>query len=146
MPEKLSRIRTQFIEMVGDAHQEQGFPRISGWILALMVFDGKPFAFGDIARELNVSRGSVSTNIRLLENKKMVERIAFVGDRQDYFQLTSSPFEGMIKSVAERMTRSSSQINRLCQDIKEKDVADRLHHMARFQENLSRALSRDLNE
>jgi DNA-binding transcriptional regulator GbsR (MarR family) len=69
----------QFIERVGLIAQVDGLPRIAGRIMGLLVIYGGPFSFAEIAKRLQVSRGSISTNRRLLENLGVIERVARPG-------------------------------------------------------------------
>ena len=90
MSREFARIREQFIEQIGLVAQGEGMPRIAGRLMGLMVFDGKPRSFGELATELKVSRGSISTNARMLEERGIIERLGIAGDRQDYFPLAEN--------------------------------------------------------
>lgn len=108
---KLSEARAAFIEKVGMALQAEGKSRIAGRLFGLLIFDGKPISFGDLAAELQVSRGSVSSNARFLEERGVIKRISKAGERQDYFQLADNPYATMIKGVAQRMQNAKNEIN-----------------------------------
>ena len=58
--------------------------RILGW---LMICDPPHRSASELIDELDVSSGSVSTQIRLLERLQFVERHTFPGDRVTYYQL-----------------------------------------------------------
>ena len=94
-----------FIERMGLNAQADGMPRIAGRIMGLMVLDGGPLAFGELAERLQVSRGSISTNVRLLEGMGVIERVAKPGDRSDYFRLADEPYRALIAGVRERAVR-----------------------------------------
>ena len=61
------QVRSDFIEKVGVIVQSEGFPRIAGRVLATLVYDGERVSFGALADRLEVSRGSISSSVRLLE-------------------------------------------------------------------------------
>jgi DNA-binding transcriptional regulator GbsR (MarR family) len=106
-----------FIERMGLSAQADGLPRIAGRMLGLfIVYDG-PFSFSGLAERLLVSRGSISTNARLLENLGIIERLARPGDRQDYFQLTRDPYGRLLEGYLERMRRTHSIIERARREI-----------------------------
>ncbi|MEQ6249434.1 MarR family transcriptional regulator [Sulfitobacter sp. HNIBRBA3233] len=94
--------RSEFIEKVGMITQAEGLPRIAGRVFGLLIFDGDAVSFGDLATRLEVSRGSISNSIRLLEERGLVKRIARPGDRQDYFQLAPRPYLSLLEGVQKR--------------------------------------------
>ena len=98
----------RFIEQMGLSAQADGVPRIAGRIFGYFIVNGGPASFTQLAEELQVSRASVSTNTRILANIGFIERVSRPGDRQDYYQLASSPFLRMIEGYMARMLRMQS--------------------------------------
>lgn len=96
----------RFIERMGILSQADGMPRIAGRLIGLMVLEGGPLAFGDLARRLKVSRASISTNARLLESMGFLERVTRPGERGDYFQLATDPYIRLLEGIAERRERA----------------------------------------
>ena len=96
----------EFVERMGLITQADGLPRIAGRIMGLMIVHGGPFGFAELADRLSVSRASISTNTRLLEDLGIIERTATPGDRQDYFRLSRQPYARMLRGVVERMRRA----------------------------------------
>ena len=96
----------EFVERMGLITQADGLPRIAGRIMGLMVVHGGPFGFTELAERLSVSRASISTNTRLLEDLGIIERTATPGDRQDYFRLSPRPYPRMLRGVVERIRRA----------------------------------------
>jgi len=105
-------VRERFIEQMGIVAQGDGVPRIAGRMMGLMIFDGRPYSFSELATELQVSRGSVSTNARVLERQGIIERTAIPGDRQDYFHLAESPYEAILNGALARSRRAREIIGR----------------------------------
>ena len=95
MSDKLEK----FIEGMGVIAQADGMPRIAGRLIAFMVIEEGPFSFSDLAIKLGVSRASISTNTRLLENMGIIDRVGKSGDRQDYFQLADDPYVKLLHSL-----------------------------------------------
>ena len=94
------------IEAFGMMSQEDGEPRIAGRIHGLfLVSEQDRWTLSDIADRLQVSRGSVSTNLRLLESMGVLERSALPGDRQVYYTLTPDPYALMLERHARQMRR-----------------------------------------
>ncbi|QYX58139.1 MarR family transcriptional regulator [Roseovarius sp. SCSIO 43702] len=85
-------------------------PRSAGRVFGLLLFDGDAVAFSDLARQLGMSRGSVSSSVRLLEERGVVRRLGRPGDRQDYFQFASTAFTGLLDGAMRRTMRARDQI------------------------------------
>lgn len=74
--------------------------RILGW---LMLCDPPHRSASDLVEALELSAGSVSTQIRLLERIQFVERVTFPGDRVTYFQLKPDVWIGVLMSEPEHI-------------------------------------------
>ena len=61
------------------------FPVLVVEILGLLLIAHEPLSAEDIASILKVSRGSVSTNFRLLLTSALAEKVTYPGDRTTYF-------------------------------------------------------------
>jgi len=108
--QKALETRTKFIELIGMVTQAEGLPRISGRILGLLIFDGRPYAFGELATELQVSRGSISSNVRMLAERGAIERVAKPGNRQDYYQICENPYDSILSGIAQRAEKTATDI------------------------------------
>jgi len=96
----------QFIEQMGMITQGDGLPRIAGKILGLLLIETGPFSFREIAERLEVSRGSVSTNTRLLESLSIIDRVSKKGERGDFFQYSQDPYARLLQEASLRMEKS----------------------------------------
>jgi len=90
---KLSPGLTRFIESMGLYFESLGIPRIGGRILGLLMIAHEPLSADDITKILKVSRGSVSTNLRLLEGTGMLEKTSILHDRITYFVFSEIALE-----------------------------------------------------
>jgi len=144
MSDGTKEVRERFIEQMGVISQGDGLPRIAGRLIGLMVFDGKPYSFGELAIELQVSRGSISTNARILEQMGIIERVAKAGDRQDYFQLADDPYSNILKGALARSTKARETIAKTSAALPNrghKDVKTRLTAFEDFYQTVTQALS-----
>lgn len=112
MPEDvaITAIRTDFIEKTGLITQAEGLPRIAGRVFGLLIFDGDMVSFGDLAKRLQVSRASISTSVRILEERGLVKRMTKPGQRQDYFQLASNAYMTMLEGIQKRTRATRDEI------------------------------------
>src|SRR3954464_5074009 len=81
-----------FIERMGLTLELEGLPRIAGRIFGLLLVSEGARSLDDLAAELRVSKGSVSTNARLLEQRGMLERVCRPADRRDYYSVPADLF------------------------------------------------------
>jgi DNA-binding transcriptional regulator GbsR (MarR family) len=91
-----------FIERTGLALESDGLPRIAGRIFGLLLISEDARSLDDLAGELRVSKGSVSTNARLLEQRGILERICRPADRRDYYRVPPDLFS---HTMAQRLAR-----------------------------------------
>ena len=144
----IAKIREAFIEKVGLIKQNDGLPRTAGRIFGLLMFDGKVTSFADLADELQVSRGSISTATRQLEERGLIKRVGRLGERQDYFQMVDNPYAGMLQNIAAEMTRSKAEIDATLSELCDIDPAarERLVAFSHFYETVSRGVRRSADE
>lgn len=126
----------QFIERMGIIAQADGLPRIAGRLMGLMVLEGGPFSFSELAERLSVSRGSISTNSRLLENMGVIERTAKAGDRQDYFQLAKDPYAKLLQGLAHRMGGAEKLVKDTKAALPKGDHQKRLEELGAFYQGM----------
>ena len=107
-----SQTESEFVESLGLILQTEGFPRIAGRLLGVFVLRGGPLSFQELCDMLQVSRGSVSTNTRLLVSLGAVERVAVTGERQDYFRLADTPYERMAAGQVERAQQARDRLRK----------------------------------
>lgn len=95
-----SDTRADFITFMGRTLESLGLPPIAGRILGLLIFDGEPRSFSELATELGVSRGSISANSRHLVARGAIVKENRPGDRQDYFSLSEESHEVMLQDLS----------------------------------------------
>lgn len=78
----------KLIERMGRYYEADGMPRIAGRLFGYLLLEGQARSLDELAAALAVSKTSVSTNARLLEQIGLLERVTRPGDRKDYYQLT----------------------------------------------------------
>ncbi len=129
----LQTAEERFIEGMGLALEEDRLPRIAGRLVGLLILSPQPLRFDHLAERLRVSRGSISTNTRLLENMGVIERVTRPGDRRDYFQINEQP--GLLQRVADRFRDRQAMAEEMKQALVPGGgsvVVDRLDGFIRF--------------
>lgn len=140
--EQIDQVRDDFITRMGVIAMGEGLPRMSGQIFAMLVFEGEPIAFGALSRRLSVSRATISTSIRLLEERGLIRRVNKTGDRQDYFQLADDAYAAMTKYALAGTRHAKAEINDTMSKLPEdaEGVRARLDSFAAFYDTISEAL------
>jgi len=98
----------EFIETMGVRFQEQNTPRIAGRLFGLLLIEGGPLSFAELAERLQVSRGSVSTNARMLADFGLIERVGKPGDRHDHYRIAPDGMVSVFQKQLERMRWSDN--------------------------------------
>lgn len=140
-------VRTDFIEKSGLISQAEGLPRIAGRVFGMLIFDGEMVSFGDLATRLQVSRASISTSIRLLEERGLVKRMTKPGQRGDFFQLAPNPYASMLEGVHKRTQATREEIAQTITALPaDSESNERLTEYADFYASLDSAVTLALDE
>lgn len=134
MTNKADKAISEFVEQMGLILQAEGLPRIAGHIMGLMIMHEGPFSLSQLAERLSVSRASISTNTRLLEDLEVIIRTAKPGDRQDYFKLSPRPYTRLLRGMVRRMRRARDVIEDTQETLPDDmtDSHDRLQELDAF--------------
>lgn len=140
-----------FIERAGLLWQKDGLPRIAGRIFGLTLISPDPCSLDDIAETLGVSKASVSTDARLLEQMGFIERVSLPGDRRDYYQITPQSLERSLEARVQRIREFEDLLDTgMKLNIRKAEVRERLedhrlafeHVMTAFEHALEQLRSR----
>lgn len=124
----------RLIEQMGLQWETEGKPRIAGRLFALMLLEDRDFTLEELADRLQVSRGSMSTNTRLLETDGVIERVARSGDRRIYYRLTPNPYLVLIETHLKRIERTRDVVSQARKELaaETKQEHTRLAEIERF--------------
>lgn len=131
-----------FIERMGRHFERDGIPRIGGRLFGLLLLQEEPRSLDELSDALSVSKASVSTNARLLDQWGLVERVTRPGDRRDYY----APAVDLTRTLELRLqrVRDMSDLLRSGLDAVPADhsaAADRLARMARFNDEAEQRIA-----
>lgn len=103
--QKTDRVVEEFIEQMGLSAQNDGLPRIAGRMMGFFLINAGPWSFSELAEHLQISRGSVSNNARLLRSLGVIELTSRPGDRQDYYRLAEDPYGRLLEGHVARLAQ-----------------------------------------
>ena len=95
----------QFVERVGLYFEEYHLSRIGGRLPGLLLLSDRPLGIEEMATTLDVSRASVSTNIRTTADFGLTERISLPGDRRDYYRFSEDAWHRGLEARIEGTNR-----------------------------------------
>ena len=138
----------QFIERMGLALESDGMPRIAGRIFGLLLVSEDSLSLDELAADLGVSKASVSTNARLLEQRGVLERISRPADRRDYYRVPPDLFS---QTMAQRLARwerfhTAIAAARTSVPIRSREVQERLEEFEEAYAYMSRTIKEALAE
>jgi DNA-binding transcriptional regulator GbsR (MarR family) len=107
----MSEATDGFIEMMGRHFEEEGVARIAGRLFGLLMLVERDSTLDELAEALKVSKGSVSSNARLLEEWGVAERITRPGDRRDYYRIAADMSERLVERQIARMQLFIERVN-----------------------------------
>ncbi len=102
---QLVELRTEFIRSWGEMGTYWGINRTMAQIHALLMISTRPVSTDDVMRELKISRGNASMNLRELMAWGMVHRYKRPGDRKDVYCSESDVWHMFSRVVRERKRR-----------------------------------------
>jgi DNA-binding transcriptional regulator GbsR (MarR family) len=82
---------------MGLLYQDYGVSRIGGRIVGYLLVTPRPVSSEEMAEALQVSRSSVSTNLRTLLMAELVEKVSLPGDRVDYYVLSDLAWQNTLE-------------------------------------------------
>jgi len=121
-------IQNDFIDTMGEMSERYGSTRVGGLLEGLLLLSREPLSLDDMAERLEVSKASVSTNIRLLERWKVARRVFNRGDRKNYYEVRGDLWEIETEIVTtimkEELDRFADHLARWKRDLAETEEGD----------------------
>lgn len=103
--ESLGAEARRFVDGMGLYYEGYGLPRIGGRMLGYLVALDRPASPREMAEALAISRGSVSTNLRIMRSIGFVDKIATPGKAADLYAISPRAWENAIRARAEGFAR-----------------------------------------
>lgn len=132
MATRLTAQESDFVEKMGTAAQDDGLPRIAGRIWGVLSILEDPQTADSLSKLLEVSRGSISINTRLLEGFEVIERRSVPGERKEFFAIRPNPYAALVRGIARRSLEKADMAHQAGKSVKSPVVRQRLNEMADF--------------
>lgn len=146
----MNSIVHRFIQDAGNLTQSLGMGRIIGQIYMYLYFSPEPRSLSDVCEALGVSKGSVSTTVRQLEQWGAVQRVWVKGDRRDYYEATDwfgRIFKNVMQDIVGKRIEAHAALLGEAETLLGKDgvgagkpdaafIRDRIGHLRAFHDRL----------
>ena len=116
MPQSLTRIKKDFTQGLSQISRFWGFPKGMGAIFAVLYLSPAALSLDQIVKETGLTKGAVSTEVRVLARMGLVHRSTKLGDRKDYYS-AESDFYAAIRSILQE--RQNSEFDRAVRSVKD---------------------------
>jgi len=139
--------RRQFIEDAGDLLEGHGLPHMAGRVLgALLICVPPQMSMDELAKQLQASKGSISSMTKLLLRLGIIEKISRPGHRKHYYQYRPNVWTRMLAAdahIAEHLELVQSGLKTL--EKESEAMKQRLLEMKLFFEFMNEEMPRFLN-
>src|SRR5438093_3491949 len=143
-PGSPDRNTSAFVEKLAVLLETDGMPRVAGRLFGLLLVSAEPRSLDELAKQLGLSKASISINARLLEEKGLVERIGRQADRRDYYSIAEDILERTLEqrmAKIRRFQQSIAEARKTC-TIDDEIVRARLENMDMAHNHLLDATAR----
>jgi DNA-binding MarR family transcriptional regulator len=143
----MARTEDEFIELMGRHFDEEGTARIAGRLFGLLMLGETPCSLDELAARLQVSKGSVSSNARLLEDWGLAERVTHPGDRRDFYRIAPDIADRFLRRAISRIELFIERVERSGEALGASgDVGARFAETVRFNRVVVRSLKQAVEE
>lgn len=99
MNEKLTGAQDVFLDKINQICNKFGLNNMMAQLYALLYLSNKTMSLDEMAQRLNISKGSVSINIRALENYGAVRQVWVKGSRRDHYEAETDIYRVIMDRV-----------------------------------------------
>jgi len=124
----MEKIKEKFIETIGNFGEGLGLNRTVCQIYALLYITQKPLSPAEIGRQLGISKGNVSINLKKLEEWEAVEKVWRKGHARSLFKANDN-IEGIIfqklkNGIEKRINKIEMSLRNIKLQLKKKNKED----------------------
>lgn len=115
MANKLTQAQDVFLDRINQICSKLRLNNIMAQLYSLLYLSGKTMSLDDMVERLKISKGSVSVNIRALENYGAVRRVWVKGSRRDHYEAEPDIYKVIMERVRsllrDRLTETDEMID-----------------------------------
>jgi DNA-binding transcriptional regulator GbsR (MarR family) len=105
----LRAVNDSMLEGLGQLADYFGYNKVMGKMYGALLLSPAPMSLDDMTEHLDVSKASVSMNLRMLENLGIVHEVWVRGDRRKYYEAESDFWKILTNVLGSRELRDVNQ-------------------------------------
>jgi DNA-binding transcriptional regulator GbsR (MarR family) len=105
MHDALNAVNDSTVAGIGRLAGFFGFSDVMGRLYGTLLLSPEPLSLDDLAASLEISKGSVSTNMRALERWGMAKEVWMRGERKKYYRAESDMWQVVLNVLGSREQR-----------------------------------------
>jgi len=105
----LSAVNDSMLEGLGQLADYFGYNKVMGKMYGALLLSPDPMSLDDLVEHLDVSKASVSMNMRMLENLGIVREVWVRGDRRKFYEAESDFWKILTNVLGSRELRDVNQ-------------------------------------
>ena len=116
---KNNKFQTEFAKTVGMLASQFSLNPTVGQIYGLLYMSSKPVSLNEMVEKLRISKGSVSTNVRILESWGAVRKVWVDNSRKDYYEANPETLSIIMSRLKEGLNRRMEDARIRMADVEE---------------------------
>ncbi|HOK57273.1 MAG TPA: MarR family transcriptional regulator [bacterium] len=114
----MDEIKEKFIELAGNIGESLGLNRTTCQIYALLYINSSPLSPGQITKELGISKGNVSINLKKLEEWNAIKKVWKKGYTRALYKANEDMEEIIYNKLQIGITKRINEIRKYIEEIK----------------------------
>lgn len=106
---ELSNVNDSMLDGLGQLADYFGYNRVMGKMYGALLLSPSPMSLDDLMNHLDISKASVSMNMRTLENMGIVREVWVRGDRRKYYEAEPDIWKIITNVLGSRELREVNQ-------------------------------------
>ena len=96
------QIKQNFVEGMSGISQFWGFPKGVGAIFGILYLSPNPLSLDELVEQTGLSKGAISTNVRMLSRLGLIHPVNRLSDRKDYYEAEADFYKAVRAILKER--------------------------------------------
>ena len=109
MTDRPLQVKQDFAKGLSEISRFWGFPKGVGAVFAVLYLSPGPLSLDEIVRQVGLTKGAVSTDVRALARMGLVFRSSRLGDRKDYYEAETDFYRAIRSILGERQNTEFSR-------------------------------------
>ncbi|MCS6949052.1 MAG: HTH domain-containing protein [bacterium] len=129
----------ELIDKAAGYFEEYGFPRIGGKMIGLLLIASRPVSAEEMADLLQVSRSSITTNLKTLDLLGLIEQVSVPSQREEYFVFSEDGLHKLLEMRRESTSELLQTVREKAELVQDEQVCQRLERLRSWLQMLDEA-------